>query len=264
MWGEARQGLPLARRWLIWLGTLTKMGAMPGSLPPSFTYAFYGLIAWGLSALFVAFRILAQEKLKLGVAFRVALLAWLGVPAVLAFQGVFLQMGQTPPYLMRVVIPMGLLIFALALSPWGKWAAERLPLSFLVGVNGFRLPLELLLYALATHELLPLEMTLKGYNFDIATGILALVLWILVHKQSAPLWALWAFNILGTVLLVTVVTIAVLSFPEPFGLFTPPNLLVAFYPWIWLPTFLVPLALLSHLLIYRKLLLPPPPPRANI
>jgi hypothetical protein len=75
---------------------------------------------------------------------------------------------------------------------------------------------------------------------------------------------LWAFNILGTILLFTVVTIAILSFPEPFGLFTPANLLVAFYPWVWLPTFLVQLALLAHVLLYRKLLLPPPPPRPNV
>lgn len=260
--GEARARTPRER--LIWLLSVANMRPMPGTLPLSLTYTFYGLIAWGLSAVFVAFRILAAERLKLGLALRIGLLAWLGVPAVLAFRGVFFQMGATPPYLMRVLVPMALLIFAFAFSSWGKWTAERLPLSFLVGLQGFRLPLEMLLYALAGRELLPMEMTLGGYNFDIVTGALALVLWVLIHKKSAPTWALWAFNILGTVLLVTVVTIAVLSFPEPFGLFTPPNLLVAFYPWIWLPTFLVQLALVSHLLVYRKLLLPPLPPRANV
>lgn len=237
---------------------------MPGTLPLSFTYTFYALIVWGLSALFVAFRILAGDKVKMGLALRIGVLLWLGVPAILAFRGLFFQMGATPPYLMRIVIPMALLIVVFTLSSWGKWTAERLPLSFLVGLQAFRFPLEILLFALASRELLPKEMTLSGYNFDIVTGFVALVLWVLLHRQLAPRWALWAFNILGTILLFTVVTIAILSFPEPFGLFTPTTLLVAFYPWIWLPTFLVQLALLAHLLVYRKLLLPPPPQPLNI
>lgn len=237
---------------------------MPEALPPSLTYSFYGLIAWGLSGLFVAFRILAQDNIKLGIAFRIGVLAWLSIPAVFAFRGLFFQMGATPPYLLRVVLPMAMIIVAFSLSSWGKWAAERLPFSFLVGLHGFRLPLEILLYALAGRQLLPLEMTLGGYNFDIITGVFALVLWMLLHFRVAPRQAVWAFNIIGTVLLLTVVTIAILSFPEPFGLFQPPNLLVAFYPWIWLPTFLVQLALLAHLLLFRKLLLPPPPPQPNV
>lgn len=231
---------------------------MTETLPLSLTYSFYALIAWGLTSLFVAFRLLAGERVKMGIALRIGLLLWLAVPAVFAFQGLFFQMGATPPYLMRVVVPMALVIVVFSFSSFGKWTAERLPLTLLVGLQGFRLPLEILLFALAGHGLLPKEMTLSGYNFDIVTGILALVLWVLLHMKLAPNWALWAFNVLGTTLLVTVVTIAVLGFPEPFGIFQPPNLLVAFYPWIWLPTFLVQLALLAHLLLFRKLRLPPP------
>lgn len=237
---------------------------MPETLPLSLTYSFYALIAWGLSSLFIAFRILAGDNVKLGIALRLGVLAWLGVPAVLALRGLFFQMGVTPPYLMRVVFLMALMICLFSFSAWGKWAAERLPLSFLVGLQGFRFPLEILLYSLAGRALLPVEMTFAGYNFDIVTGVLALVLWLLLHLRLAPAWALWAFNLLGMIFLVTVVTVAVLSFPEPFGLFTPNTLLMAFYPWIWLPTFLVQLALLAHLLLFRKLLLPPPPAQSNI
>lgn len=237
---------------------------MPDTLPSSLTYSFYALIAWGLSGLFVAFRILAGDNVKMGVGLRVGVLAWLGLPAFLAFRGLFFQLGATPPHLMRVVLPMATLIVIFSFSAWGKWTAERLPLTFLVGIQAFRLPLEILLYFLAQRELIASEMTLAGYNFDIITGVSALFLWFLLHKGSAPGWSLWTFNIVGTVLLAVVVTIAVLGFPEPFGLFDPPNLLVAFYPWVWLPTFLVQLALLSHLLLFRKLLLPPPPPRKNI
>jgi hypothetical protein len=45
----------------------------------------------------------------------------------------------------------------------------------------------------------------------------------------------------------------VLGFPKPFGIFTPQNRIVAYFPWVWLPTFLVQLALFGHLLMFRKL-----------
>lgn len=234
--------------------------------PPSpvLTYSFYALIAWGLVATFAAFRYLAGEHVVRGIAFRVVLLIWLGVPAVLSFQGFFLDFSGRPPHLMRVLLPMAVLIVGFVLSPWGKRAAESIPESLLVGAQVFRLPLEIVLHALALRGLLPFEMTFSGYNFDIATAVLALPLWWFIRQQAAPRWAILSWNILGIVLLATIVTLAVLSFPEPFGWFTPENQIVAWFPWVWLPTFLVPLALLSHLLIFRKLALPAPPELPNI
>jgi hypothetical protein len=61
-----------------------------------------------------------------------------------------------------------------------------------------------------------------------------------------------------------IVGLAIVSTPSPFGYFEPQNLIVAFYPWVWLPTFLVQIALLSHLLLFRKLMIPPPPRGPNI
>lgn len=236
--------------------TIAKMRAMAETIPLALTYWFYLLVAWGLAGLFVAFRILAGRSVSAGLAMRAGLLLWLGVPALLALRGWFVQWGATPPHLMRVMIPIALLVVGFAFSPAGKRAAERLPWTLLVGIQGFRLPLELLLFALSARAVLPREMTLSGYNYDIVTGVLALVLWTFLYKKGAAAWMLWAFNALGLAFLVTVVTIAVLAFPEPFGWFSPPNLIVALYPWVWLPTFLVPLALVAHLLCIRKLMLP--------
>jgi hypothetical protein len=170
---------------------------MPQEIPVALTYSFYGLIAWALSALFVAFRFLAGGSIQMGLGLRAGVLVWMGVPAVLAMQGQFLDFESTPPQLMRVVMVMAVLIIAFVLSPWGKKAAERLPVTFLVGIQVFRLPLEIVLYYLAQYGMISREMTLSGYNFDIVTGAAALVLWILLHRQAAPAGLVWAFNILG-------------------------------------------------------------------
>ncbi len=233
-------------------------------VPNSLTLTFYGLIAWGLSAVFAAFRILAEDRMNKALWMRGLMVAWLGLPAFLAIRGTFWDFSATPPMLMRLILPMLAVIAAFCLSPWGRETARKLPASLLVGTQAFRLPLEIVLYFLATHELIAKEMTLSGYNFDIVTGALALPLWWQIRRFEAPRWALWIWNVLGFVLLLTVMTIAILGFPEPFGWFTPPNLIVVTYPWVWLPTFLVPIALCSHLLMFRKLLLPEPARGPNV
>lgn len=235
------------------------MARMQPVIPAFLTYSFYGLVAWGLSALFVAFRALSGESLKKGLLLRVFIIAWMGIPAVLAIRGTFLDFSSTPPQLMRVILPMFLLILAFSFSPFGKRASEKLPATLLVGTQVFRLPLELVLYALGARAILPVEMTFSGYNFDLLTGLLALPLWLMLHRKTASRTLLLLWNCLGLALLLTIVSVAVLAFPAPFGWFQPPNLLVAFYPWVWLPTFLVPIALVSHLLLFRKLMAQTPP-----
>ena len=235
---------------------------MPQQVPLLLNVAFYVLLIWGLASVLSALRVLVESDVW-GLWLRAVLFAWLGVPAFLAVSGAFAHFDVTPPPLLRIVVPMGVLVVAFSLSPLGLWAAERLPESLLLGSQGFRLPLELVLYGLAAREILPREMTFAGYNFDILTGVSALVLWYLSHRMRVPRWALWLYNVAGILLLATIVTVAVVSFPEPFGWFHPQNRLVAFYPWVLLPTFLVPLALLSHLLLLRKLLLTARRPAPN-
>jgi hypothetical protein len=57
------------------------------------------------------------------------------------------------------------------------------------------------------------------------------------------------------VLLANIVLVAILSTPNPFRVFTegPPNLLPSTFPYVWLPSFLVQLALLGHLMLFRRL-----------
>ncbi len=66
---------------------------------------------------------------------------------------------------------------------------------------------------------------------------------------------LLAWNIAGMVLLLNIVINAILSVPGPlqqFG-FERPNIAVVQYPYSWLPTFIVPVVLFSHLAAIRQL-----------
>jgi hypothetical protein len=65
---------------------------------------------------------------------------------------------------------------------------------------------------------------------------------------------IWNFLCIG--LLFTIVTLAVLSAPFPFQqlAFDQPNMAVFYYPFVWLPAYIVPVVLLAHLAVIRQLL----------
>lgn len=100
-------------------------------------------------------------------------------------------------------------------------------------------------------------MTFEGLNWDIVTGILALMYWVVQSHINIPRWAIIAFNVIGLALVLNIVVISTLSTPITIRVFMnePANTLIAYIPFIWLPTFLVQLAIGGHILTFRKLVI---------
>jgi hypothetical protein len=82
-----------------------------------------------------------------------------------------------------------------------------------------------------------------------------------LNGQPLSRGVLFGWNLIGFVLLGNIVVIAVLSTPVPFRQFTegPPNLLPSTFPYVWLPSFLVQVALGSHPLVFRQVRVGPRP-----
>jgi hypothetical protein len=99
-------------------------------------------------------------------------------------------------------------------------------------------------------------MTYEGHNFDIATGILAIVVGTWAVLGQIPPAAVWLFNVVGTTLLAVVIFIALTSSPFPFRQYLrePLVLLVYHFPFSWIVSIAVAGALLGHLVLFRKLL----------
>lgn len=170
-----------------------------------------------------------------------------------AREGLLKNWQQTPPPLMLLVVLMLALTTWFGLSATGRAMAERLPFAALVGLQAFRLPLELVMHRAAVDGLMPVQMSYSGYNFDILTGLSAIPVAWLALKGQASRWLLVGWNAMGSLLLVNIVSIAVASTPT-FAAFGPErlNTWVTSEPYVWLPGFLVPSAFLGHFLIWRK------------
>lgn len=172
----------------------------------------------------------------------------------LSARGVLSEWHRVPPPFLPVVALSVLVAAVAASSAVGARAADRLSFAALVGYQSFRLPLELVMHRAAADGLMPVQMSFSGWNFDILTGITAIPVAILAARGRAPRGVIAAWNLLGTVLLINIVSIAVASLPI-FAAFGPDrlNTWVADPPYVWLPGVLVPAALFGHILTWRKL-----------
>jgi len=192
---------------------------------------------------------LTRRNKALGSAF----FLWLAATGVLGSTATLHDFSQRPP---RMLVLFGLafagIYFASYFRTFSK-LTESPGLAWLIGLQVFRLPVEIFLELGHRAGFVPVQMTLEGRNWDVLTGLTALPMAWLVRKSKAPKWLLYVWNSMGLALLLNVVVIAVLSMPTPLRHFEnePANTFVAYFPYVWLPTYLVQVAWMSHLLIFR-------------
>jgi hypothetical protein len=192
----------------------------------------------------------AARRAAVGGAFATA---WIALTGVAAATGA-LHFDAPPSMLIAILASLALAV-ALALSPVGRQIALGLPIVVLVGYQGFRIVVELLLHRAYAEGLMPVQMSYTGRNFDIVTGISAVLLgtWLTIGRGSKTLVAAW--NTLGVLLLANILGVALLSSPTPFRRFMnePSNIWITHAPWVWLPTVMVFAAVFGHVAVFRRL-----------
>jgi hypothetical protein len=181
---------------------------------------------------------------------------WLLFQAVMSVGGFYLKTDIVPPRILLFgVLPTFLTIILYFIFARQNFI-EQLPLKILTLLHIIRIPVEIVLFWLFEQKLVPQLMTFEGRNFDILSGLTApLIYWLAFRggKTNRPLLIVW--NLIALGLLINIVTNAILSFPFPFQQFAfdQPNRAVLYFPYIWLPTVIVPIVLFSHLISLRQL-----------
>ncbi len=156
------------------------------------------------------------------------------------------------PRLMIVFMTMNVVTLLCALSKPGSWLAAGVPLAALVAFQGFRFPLELILHQWVEMGTIPESMTWTGSNFDIISGVVALIAAFFAGRNRT---IAWIANIVGFALLLNVMRVAVLSSPLPFAWQVSPPLMLAFHlPYALIVPVCVGGALFGHVVLTRALL----------
>ena len=181
---------------------------------------------------------------------------WLLITAVLSIGGYYSNFRYLPPrvFLFGLFPPL-VITFILCLSKSFIDILRQVPPAWLIKVQSFRIVMELMLFLAFLGDIFPFQMTFVGFNMDIIAGITALfAARIFFRRGSAfkPEVVIW--NIFGILLLVNIVFVTVISTPSIFQVFRnePSSALIASFPFIWIPTFIVPYALAMHFFSIRQ------------
>ena len=228
-------------------------------LPAGFVAIAAGIVVWtdlALGRATAACRDSSSVARGIRWRFRAGALIWIALVLVLAASGVLGQWERRLPPFVLVVVSIAVLGVVIARSSIGDRLSRGLPLASLVGLQAFRLPLELLMHQTALAGVMPEQMTYSGRNFDIITGITAVLLamWLRTGRPPRSLVAGW--NVMGLLLLANIVTVAVLSTPQFAAFGSTPDRLNTFVtraPYVLLPAVMVLAAWAGHLIVFRAL-----------
>jgi len=189
--------------------------------------------------------VLAWRRPRVGM----GLALWLGLLGALAAEGYFENFKTSPPRLLMVLLlPLAAGLFMLPSHGTRNFLAVTPP-QLLIYAQVFRVLMEIILWLLAVQGRAPSLITFEGRNIDLLVGLSAVpVGWMTVATHRWPISVAQVWNVAGIVILANVVIHAQLSLPTPFRVFMtePSSAFLATFPYVWLPGFVVPLAIWLH------------------
>jgi hypothetical protein len=195
-----------------------------------------------------------NRRIALGVL--AGLVVWFLYAGLMAHFGILSNSEIRPPGIAFIVGPVLLfLIFFVVRPSAGARGVLAFPLWLILGTQCFRVGVELFLHQLWIEGLIPKMLTFGGANVDIYVGLSApLIAWLSIRGR----WGLklaGAWNILGLFALLNVVIRAVLTAPGPLNLIHTgvPDRMIGTFPFLLIPGFFVPLAVVLHLLAIRAI-----------
>ncbi len=218
---------------------------------PSYVYLVFGLTV--LAALFLFYKATNHSK-----TFLIIIASWMIAQTVVSLSGFYKITNSVPPRVGLLLLPPLVMTIILFSTKKGRIFIDSLNIKTLTLFHIIRVPVELTLFWLFMHKFVPELMTFEGRNFDILSGISAPVIYyfsFVKKKISRSVILIWNFVCLG--LLINIAVNAILSVPGAFQQFAfdQPNVGILMFPFVFLPSVLVPLVLFSHLTAIRRILL---------
>jgi hypothetical protein len=211
--------------------------------------AYLALVATFIAAVLIRF--LPARAAGIGIA---VLVGWLIYAGTLGYSGVVAGQPFGIPGIFVLLAPVFVFVaVVLVRSPVGRYVALRIPVPVLIGLQTFRVGVELTLHKLWEAGTVPHLLTLSGGNVEMLIGLSAPAMaWISLKGDNGRRIAVgWA--VLGLLSLINVASRAVLTSPGPLHLLHAevPNVAMGMFPFSFIPGFMAPLAVMLHVLALR-------------
>jgi hypothetical protein len=178
------------------------------------------------------------------------LVGWFVLAVVLAMLGVYSAASRIPTIQFGIVIPILLGCFMIWRWPAVSRLIGAVPRHWVIAIQFYRVEGVTFLALYAAHRLPGLFALPAGVG-DVAVGLAAAAIGIgAVGGRQLRATTVLRWNLLGIADLSVAITTAFLTAPSAFQVFAfdNPNELISMYPLVLIPTFLVPLAILLHVI----------------
>ena len=172
------------------------------------------------------------------------------IQSILAYFAFYQNLKTIPPRVIFVMLPvLVFIILGLRKSFFNKIIAGR-DLVKSTFLHIIRIPVEITLYLLYIYQMTPKLMTFEGRNFDILIGISAPIIALLYHRNKINSRFLLAFNFIGLGFVLFILVNGILSAQTPLQQFAfeQPNKAILYFPFILLPSIIVPIVIYTHLI----------------
>src|SRR5215470_1024607 len=184
----------------------------------------------------------------------IALVSWFLVALALGLAGAYKAAPDRVPTIQYgIFIPFLIGAWLIWRSPAVGRIIDAVPQPWIVGVQLYRALGAIFLILYATDRMPGLFAWPAGVG-DVIVGLLAPVV-ALAYARDAQRNAgrVTVWNVLGILDLVVAITTGFITSPSPLFSYEPPNELIAIFPLVLIPVYLVPLSLLLHLASLAKL-----------
>lgn len=170
----------------------------------------------------------------------------------LSLTGYIENLNFPPRFFLLTIFPAFVLIGFLSTkiknSPW----LINIPPHWLIFYQSFRIVIEVIFVFTVGEGILHRNVTMEGYNYDIVYAFTAIIIGLCIaanFKRYRKLALVWNYMGLGVILIIIFLFQSTIYVPEIYG----PNTLpfpVEFmkYPYILVPAFLMPSAVLVHVM----------------
>ena len=162
------------------------------------------------------------------------ILVWSLAQSILAYLGFYQETQAFPPRFGLVILPSIVFVVYGLLPKQQKWIAEKRDSLISTLLHSIRIPVEIVLFGLFNHQMVPKLMTFEGRNFDILIGISAPIMGWLFFKKKVNKSMMLAWNIIGLCFVLFILVNGILSAELPFQQFgfEQPNRAVNYFPFV--------------------------------
>lgn len=189
------------------------------------------------------------------------MVGWLMLTGSLSLMHVFAKAKFTPSPLTLCIIASFVGVWYVYKSRKLNQVIQKMPKGALVNIHFLRVFTELLLWFMFTDigRWIPKQLTIEGYNFDIIIALTApFIAYRCFKARSWPKSYAVAWNVLGILMILNMYVMIILTSDTSLRVFLdgPSSRFVQDFPFVWMPTFTMPLFILLHLLSIKQIKTP--------